>query len=349
MIGVLTNFIFASQWYSSTIKWLQLSWLQIASKLILTSHHTLEDSSLLWEVFFFQIKNSGQIIWKIHTVCSYYAWKCKCSFWHRGQQVCHLIALRFLQCCAVKKALLCQRFVSRVRTVSECIHPHRKQGMRICLHFDPQFLQPSAFSPLLSLPIFPTVDALDSLKTPAMQKQHGQRTPTWARVGSGSENASEKLVSSRAPRAQNGSRLLVLLQCIRDSTEAPLQQAGCSASELDLLGLGKPLLLLFLTWPEGALWTPGVPRTRHTGAGNSLLCRNSVLALGRSKIRVIARGGGYSHGAKDKREGTALEPAQPCQHSCHPPSQKQTVKSTSQVSSCASLHFLRTVYLSYNF
>lgn len=157
-----------------------------------------------------------------------------------------------------------------------------------------------------------------------MQKQHGQRTPTWARVGSGSENASEKLVSSRAPRAQTGSRLLVLLQRIRDSTEGPfLQQAGCSASELDLLGLGKPPLLLSLTWPEGALWAPGVPRIRHTGAGNSLLCRNSVLALGRRKIRVIARGRGYSHGAKDKREGTALEPARSCQHSCRPPSQKQ--------------------------
>lgn len=128
----------------------------------------------------------------------------------------------------------------------------------------------------------------------------------------------------------------------------PLKKAGCSASVLDFLGLGKPRLLLSLTWPEGALWAPGVHRTRHTGAGNSLFCRNrnSVLALGRRKIRVIARGRGYSHGGKDKQEGTALESAL---QSCCPPWQKQTVKSTSQVSSCAGLHFLRTVYLSYNF
>lgn len=56
-------------------------------------------------------------------------------------------------------------------------------------------------------------------------------------------------------------------------------------------GIGKPRLLLSLTWPEGVLWAPGVPRTRHSGAGNLRLRRNSVLALGRRKVCVVARGG----------------------------------------------------------
>lgn len=90
---------------------------------------------------------------------------------------------------------------------------------------------------------------------------------------------------------KTGSRLLVLLQRSRDVTlhRDTLQQA--TAPELELLGLGKPRLLLSLTWPEGVLWAPGVPRTRHSGAGNLLLRRNSVLALGRRKVCAVARGG----------------------------------------------------------
>lgn len=235
-----------------------------------------------------KIKNLGQILRKIHTSCSYYAWRCRHSFWHQGQEACHLVALCFFQCCPVKKALLCQRYVPHMRTVCLCgIRPDRKREWEsVCtLAHSSRSLQ------LFSIFI---CSHLPHGGCPGFSENTSHAEAAWTEdsdLGSGWFWLRKCLWEVIQLLVKTGSRFLVLLQRSRDVTlhRDTLQQA--TAPELELLGLGKPRLLLSLTWPEGVLWAPGVPRTRHSGAGNLLLRRNSVLALGRRKVCAVARGG----------------------------------------------------------
>lgn len=157
--------------------------------------------------------------------------------------------------------------------------------MRICVHFGPQFSQPSALLRLY-------LSHLPHRGCPGFSEDTSHAEAAWTEdsdPGSGWLRFRKCLWEVSQLLVKTGSRLLVLLQRSRDVTLHRDTWQQATASELDLLGLGKPWLLLSLTWPEGVLWTPDVPRTQHSGVGNLLLRRNSVLAVARGGAIAMER------------------------------------------------------------